>query len=299
MDQQHTMNASGAAHAPDGMPGAVRTHAIAVTGNLRPYVSTLMAAEMSATGPMPLAIAPHESLMLTVQMGAHSDVEQKGRLGENTNLTGIRQWTGAFMGAGDCITLFALLTPLGLVHLLESRPVDQVPRIRAPVAALLDGYVTRGLESDVALAHTLDDKLQAFGRWLQERATRNRQHATAALRAARAAMRVCEQPKVAIETLADEQHVSRRQLERDFGQWIGTSPRHLSQVARLQAVSRRAQAGATLADIAADVGFADQAHMSRVVRQLTGLTPRGFVRSHSSPMATMWRRATAGGTVYL
>lgn len=31
--------------------------------------------------------------------------------------------------------------------------------------------------------------------------------------------------------------------------------------------------GAALADIASDVGFADQAHMSRVLRQLTGLTP--------------------------
>ncbi|MBC8056292.1 MAG: AraC family transcriptional regulator, partial [Rhizobiales bacterium] len=96
-----------------------------------------------------------------------------------------------------------------------------------------------------------------------------------------------------------EQHVSRRQLERDFNRWLGTSPRHLSQVARVQAVSRKAQAGGALADIAADVGFADQAHMSRVVRQLTGLTPRRFVQPCWSPMATAFRRATGGGTVYL
>lgn len=119
------------------------------------------------------------------------------------------------------------------------------------------------------------------------------------MRAARAAMRLCQAPRAAIETLADEQHVSRRQLERDFVQWIGTSPRHLSQVVRLQAISRRAQRGAPLADIAADLGFTDQAHMSRVVRQLTGLTPRNFVRSGVSPLAATWRRATAGGTVYL
>jgi AraC-like DNA-binding protein len=297
MHQQHTSNPG--AGAADGTRGVVRSHAIEVTGALRPYVSALMAAELSGTGPMPLAIAPHESLMLSVQMGIESQVEQKGRLGENTALTGIRQWTGAFVGAGDCITLFALLTPLGLVHLLESRQVDKVPRIRAPVASLLDGFITRGLESDVAVARTLEDKLQAFGRWLEERATAHRRHSPAAMRAARAAMRVCAEPKAAIEALADEQHVSRRQLERDFVQWIGTSPRHLAQVARLQAVSRRAQAGAALADIAADLGFSDQAHMSRVVRQLTGLTPRNFVRSRLSPMASMWRRATAGGTVYL
>ena len=112
-------------------------------------------------------------------------------------------------------------------------------------------------------------------------------------------MRVCGEPTVAIDTLADEQHVSRRQLERDFGDWIGTSPRHLAQVARVQAVSRKAQAGASLADIAADVGFADQAHMSRVVRQLTGLTPLRFTRSSRSVMAAAFRQATGGGTVYL
>ncbi|MBL0727275.1 helix-turn-helix domain-containing protein [Piscinibacter sp. HJYY11] len=103
-------------------------------------------------------------------------------------------------------------------------------------------------------------------------------------------MRLCQAPRAAIETLADEQHVSGRQLERDFVQWIGTSPRHLSQVVRLQAISRRAQRGAPLADIAADLGFADQAHMSRVVRQLTGLTPRNFVRSGVS---RPWRQRGA------
>jgi transcriptional regulator GlxA family with amidase domain len=93
--------------------------------------------------------------------------------------------------------------------------------------------------------------------------------------------------------------VSRRQLERDFGQWIGTSPRHLAQVARVQAVSRKAQTGGSLAGIAADVGFADQAHMTRVVRQLTGLTPQRLRRPGRTPIAAAFRRVTGGGTVYL
>ena len=220
--------------------------------------------------------------MLSVQVGRGADsIEQKGSHGENTCLTGIRQWTGAFTGAGDCISLFALLTPLGLVQLLESQPVENVPRIRARVAELLDHTVTRGLESDIARAPTLDGKLRAFGAWLEARAHANRRLSSAALRAGRAAMRVCDEPSAPIEVLAGEQHVSRRQLERDFQQWIGTSPRHLAQVARLQAVSRKAQAGASLADIAADLGYADQAHMSRVVRQLTGLTPTAF-HAHSA-----------------
>jgi transcriptional regulator GlxA family with amidase domain len=93
--------------------------------------------------------------------------------------------------------------------------------------------------------------------------------------------------------------VSRRQLERDFRRWVGTTPRHLAQVARVQHVSRMARTGASLAHIAADAGFADQAHMSRVVREMTGLTPLHFVRSQRTPLATGFRHATGGGTVYL
>jgi AraC-like DNA-binding protein len=275
-------------------------HHMPVTGALRPYVSALMAAELSAGGPLPLAIVPHESLVLSVQLGRGADaIEQKGAHGDNTRLTGIRQHKGEFSGQGNCVTLFALLTPLGAVQLLEARPLEHVPRIRAQMAELLDTGLTRRLESDVARAASLEQKLLAFAAWLEARATAHRRVGAAALRAGRAAMRLVADPGVAMHTLADEQHVSRRQLERDFRQWLGTSPRHLGQVARVQAVSRRAQAGAALADIAADVGFADQAHMSRVVSQLTGLTPGRFTRCRPGLLAAGFRRATGGGTVYL
>jgi AraC-like DNA-binding protein len=280
--------------------GSMHAHSVPVSGILSPHVSALMALELEATGPLPLAIAPHESMVLSVQIGRGPDgIEQKGSRGELTHLTGIRQWTGHFTGAGDCITLLALLTPLGSVQLLDSQPLSKGPRIRARVDTLLDPSLTRQLESDIALATSLEGKLRAFASWLELRATAQRRLAPGALRAGRAAMRVCQAPGLPMEDLAREQHVSRRQLERDFEHWIGTSPRHLGRVARVQAVSRRAQAGGGLADIAADVGFADQAHMSRVVKDLTGLSPRHFVRSLHAPMAATFRRATGGGTVYL
>jgi AraC-like DNA-binding protein len=282
-------------------PGmAAHLHTLPVSGLLRPFVHAFVSAELPAGEPLPMAIAPHESLVLSVQLGRGAQaIERKGRHGENTRLTGIRQWTGAFTGQGDCVTLFALLTPLGAVQLLDARPLAEAPRIRAHVAAMLDAQLTRQLESDVARAPTLPDKLLALASWLESRAAAHRRVTTAALRAGRAAMRLVAEPRAAVQKLADEQHVCRRQLERDFQQWLGTSPRHLAQVARVQAVSRKAQAGGTLADIAADVGFADQAHLSRVVRQLTGLTPLRFIRSQASPLAAAFRRATGGGTVYL
>lgn len=284
------------------VPGsAVRAHHLPVPDSLRPIVSALVGVEMDVSGPTPLAIAPHESLVLSLQFarGRCDPIGPKADLGLGTSLTGIRQWTGSFVGAGDCVTLFALLTPVGAVQLLDSRRLDQSPRIRAPLAHLLDEGVTRPLESRIALVHGLPDKLRAFGHWLESRAAAWRQQDRTAMRAARAAMRVLMHPLEPVDRLADEQHVSRRQLERDLERWVGVSPHHLAQVARVQGVARDVYAGASLADAAAGQGFTDQPHMNRVVRKLTGLTPRQFVRSRMSPFGEAFRAATGGATVYL
>jgi AraC-like DNA-binding protein len=280
--------------------GAIDTRLVPVTGPLREHVRALMAVEVKAAGPLPFAVVPHDSVMLSVQFSRDgARFESKQDLGDNTRLTGIRRWTGSFVGAGNCLSLFAVLSPLGAMVLLDSQPLDAVPRIRARVSDLLDHQLARALEDQITQAEGIDMKLMAFARWLEERACATRQHAPAALRAGRAAMHLCAQPNAPMEEVADRQHVSRRQLERDFARYIGTSPRHLAQVARVQWVSRKAQTGASLADIAADVGFADQAHMSRAVRHTTGLTPQQFVRTQRSPIATAFRTATGGGTVYL
>jgi AraC-like DNA-binding protein len=287
--------------------GARAVH-LPVQGDLREDVSALVGVELGRTGPMPLAVAPHAAWVLTVQLPRGADLADtpgahKGEPGLRTRLTGIRQWTGAFTGAGDCVTLFALLTPLGAVRLLESQPLEAAPRIMAPVAHLLDDALTRQLEARIAQAGDLQTRLQALAGWLEERAHSRRQHCAAALRAARAAVRLGAQPEgpapLSIERAADEQHISRRQLERDFGRWLGVSPKHYAQVARVQAVGRQAQAGSPLADVAAGLGFADQSHMNRVVRQLTGLTPRELAHSRRSPIAAPFRAATGGSTVYL
>jgi AraC-like DNA-binding protein len=273
-------------------------HTLPVTGALSDCVRALMAVQIDAREPLPLAIAPHESLMLTVQFG-RDGADAKAPLGRNTHLTGIRQWTGSFTGAGHCVSLFALLTPLGAVRLLDSRALDSAPRIRAPVAELLDDTLTRTLESAVAQAGDVDAQLRAFAAWLEARAVERSGQSRAALRAARAAMRLCDEPRLSVERAADEQHVGRRQLERDFERWIGAAPRHLAQVARMQQMARSARAGASLADAAVHAGFADQPHMTRTVRRLTGLTPRRFIGSLRTPIAAAFRAATGGGTVYL
>jgi AraC-like DNA-binding protein len=280
---------------------AVRTVHLPVSGDLRQHVSALVGIEASITGSLPLSIAPHDAVVLAVQFRRHGqELDIQSGLGSNTRFTGIRQWTGRFADTtNSCLALFALLTPQGVVQLLNSRRLDASPRIRAPLAHMLDLGSARQLESQVVMAGDLPAKLAAFGAWLEQRSHQRGLQNRDALRAARAAMRLCAQPNTAMDRVADEQHVSRRQIERDFSRWLGVSPRHLSQVARVQGVAKRAYAGASLADAAADLGFADQSHMNRVVRQLTGVTPREFVRTPASPIAAAFHAATGGGKVYL
>ncbi|MGV6819403.1 MAG: helix-turn-helix domain-containing protein [Parvularcula sp.] len=69
--------------------------------------------------------------------------------------------------------------------------------------------------------------------------------------------------------------VCERQLQRGFKRIVGCSPKHFSQVLRVNAtvLSLVERQDETLASIAADHGFADQPHMVRSIRSFFGLAP--------------------------
>ncbi len=76
---------------------------------------------------------------------------------------------------------------------------------------------------------------------------------------------------------ADQLGWSARRLHRRFVDACGYGPKMLQRILRLQRVIRlaRAAGGASLslAGLTREAGFADQAHMNRDFRALTGFTP--------------------------
>lgn len=87
---------------------------------------------------------------------------------------------------------------------------------------------------------------------------------------------------VNIDSLASHLALSASQLRRRCLQAVGVSPKVLQRTLRFQGFLALAQAGATasgrrgadgMAGLAVDVGYADQAHLSRECLRLTGLTP--------------------------
>jgi len=98
-----------------------------------------------------------------------------------------------------------------------------------------------------------------------------------------AARRLMPWQPVEIGTLTAQLAISASQLRRRFLATVGVGPKTLQRTLRMQGYLALAQAAAApgasgparqLADLAADAGYADQAHLSRECLRLTGRTPR-------------------------
>jgi len=84
---------------------------------------------------------------------------------------------------------------------------------------------------------------------------------------------------VTVDQVARHVGVQPRQLHRLIQERSGTSPSAEIQRARVETAKRvLIESTVSLADVAAECGFADQAHMSRAIKKATGMTPSRFRR---------------------
>ncbi len=81
-----------------------------------------------------------------------------------------------------------------------------------------------------------------------------------------------------VEHLEAASGLHRRPLERLFAEHVGAPPKHVIRRRRLQEVALRIERGEapSLADLAAELGYADHAHLSRDFRSVVGKSPREF-----------------------
>jgi AraC-like DNA-binding protein len=77
-----------------------------------------------------------------------------------------------------------------------------------------------------------------------------------------------------VMNLAGSVGLSERQLHRRCLNAFGYGPKMLDRVLRMNLALDRARTGEALADVAVLTGYADQAHLTRDVKALTGLPPR-------------------------
>ena len=81
------------------------------------------------------------------------------------------------------------------------------------------------------------------------------------------------QPRGAISVVAHELGVSERTLRRHAERTVGYGPKMLDRVLRFRRAIRLIRGGWPLARTASAAGYADQAHFSREIHQLVGMSP--------------------------
>ncbi len=98
-----------------------------------------------------------------------------------------------------------------------------------------------------------------------------------------AAARALRSPSAGTAQVAADLGVSERGLRRHVRHEVGVGPKELQRVLRfhrfLTRVESVARERASLADVAAELGYADQSHLGRDCRRLAGATPGELVRS--------------------
>jgi AraC-like DNA-binding protein len=177
---------------------------------------------------------------------------------------------------GEVCSLVLLLMPDALQALTGVAPVDWVDRY-APLAEVLDAdWQALGdavlAERDAARWLPLIEDFLA-PRWAARRpadapAVQRYRDWTQAL---------------ALRAATSAPGRSLRQVERRLRQWAGQPMRELQVLARGEQAFFQAKAASAMgpvpwADVAADTGYADQSHLGRITRRLTGFAPQELTR---------------------
>jgi AraC-like DNA-binding protein len=232
---------------------------------LAPFVHHFWSVRWDLQVPFATEALPHPSAVLTFEGG--------GR-GPRARVVGVR--TGR---------LSKTLRGKGRIFGITFRPAAFQPLLRAPMSTITDRVVplARVLGSEGAawvldlasVADTSDQIAIAEGFLLRHlpplggEAERVRDMVERLAR---------DQSLLRVQQVADDLGLEVRSLERRFRRYVGVSPKWVIRRYRLhEALERlRAPHPPALATLAADLGYADQAHFARDFRLVVGRTPRVF-----------------------
>jgi len=195
---------------------------------------------------------------------------ERGDDGDVARVVGVwsRLWTRRLTGRGQ---VRGLKLRIGAAAQLLPVPARQVTDRRVPLEELFPE--TRGLASAVMSAPR-EEGLQVLVAWARTmlRPTVEGQEVIAL------AEGIGPAGVLRVDELAERSGRTVRWLQRRFRHHVGLSPKAVIRRHRLQEVALQVERGDApdLADLAYRLGYADQSHLARDFRAVTGLTLRGF-----------------------
>lgn len=225
-----------------------------------------------------------ECLWVHSIVGAEADAERRILPDGRMDLAWIAGLGVVIAGPQSRFTTCPVVAPM-LAFGARFHPGAAPALLRLPAVEFLDDHVPLSAV-DSGLAARLGRELARASNEWQAFAALNRQltRLVEPLQpdpVVREAVALLGQRASAVADIAGRVFVSERQLERRFVEHVGYGPKTLQRILRLQYVVRQLgsrRGSVELAGAAVSAGYADQSHLSRESRRLTGLTPRQLER---------------------
>ncbi|MBL8942809.1 MAG: AraC family transcriptional regulator [Myxococcales bacterium] len=234
---------------------------------LAPWVAHFWRVRWDLPEPTTTEVLPHPCVHIVIEQGTSIRAE----------ITGVP--TGRFVRT---------LAGRGQAFGIKFRPAAFAPLLGAPMATLTDRVIPieavfgadgGALARAIAACDAFTEQIDIAERFLGPRLP--------ALPAAAAAMRdlveriASDRALLRAEDVAAAAGIELRSLQRGFRRYVGVGPKWVIQRHRLhEAAGQLAQRPTTpLAALAAELGYADQAHFARDFSRVIGRTPRKFAAS--------------------
>jgi AraC-like DNA-binding protein len=258
-------------------------------GVLRPAVA---AARLNLTRHAPSAdLAPFVDFCWSVRWDLRGQASHEQAILPHPNLNLVFDATGAGVYGVDRSIFTRRLTGAGKVLGVRFRPGGFRPFSGKPVSALTDRVVPAseifGPSADEACSAVTGAADDAGMVASAERLLRGSGAAPdpVAARVAEIVGRITADPGLCrVATLADDFGISERQLQRLFAEYVGVSPKWVMRRARLHEAALRADTGDDVdwAALARDLGYADQAHLTRDFTATLGTPPARYAARSDS-----------------
>lgn len=278
-------------------PAASPRLTVAAAGNIGPSLSRELASaavlDIQIGQPLVYASPPRDVYLMTVfcddGLGC---LTEDGLDSPQMVLSVLRSKPARFRVSGRGQMVVALITPLGFLKAF-GLPLRGMTDRRMDVEELV-GRAEAHLLRDRIMASQGAARAEALARWIEDRVQRRKHIEASAARVAEAAMNTqALDAQTQVASLARGVGLQRRQLERDFRFWLGLSPGAYARLIRFQRAATGIHAGNGIAQVTYDQGFADQPHLSRVVRRLSSATPREIGRQGQDLAHRLLREAFA------
>lgn len=140
----------------------------------------------------------------------------------------------------------------------------------------LYGKTGQEIEQQIVAAHTTSDRINLIETFLFNRLT-DKETIDRIMKSAVDTI-LTANGQLSVDELSQRTNINRRQLERKFSSAIGLSPKQLSKTIRLQAALKMllSKQYTSLAELAYESEYYDQAHFIKDFKEFTGLTPKEF-----------------------